>query len=72
MAAGAREHGGDPRRVMAEAGIAGAPGDLLDLSTGINPVPYRFRSLLAASLRLGRFARTGRDAGVAAGGPHLL
>ena len=49
MAAGAREHGGDPRRVMAEAGIAGAPGDLLDLSTGINPVPYRFRPLPASA-----------------------
>ena len=49
MAVNAREHGGDPGQAMAEAGITGAPGDVLDLSTGINPVPYRFRPLPASA-----------------------
>ncbi|MEE4120323.1 MAG: threonine-phosphate decarboxylase CobD [Paracoccaceae bacterium] len=33
-----RVHGGDPGEAVARHG--GAPGDWLDLSTGINPVPY--------------------------------
>lgn len=45
MATGTREHGGDPQRALAEAGLVSAPQDLLDLSTGVNPVPYRFRPL---------------------------
>lgn len=36
-----RDHGGDLDRAMREYGV----GDWLDLSTGINPVPYRVRDL---------------------------
>ncbi|MEM7425974.1 MAG: threonine-phosphate decarboxylase CobD [Pseudomonadota bacterium] len=41
-----REHGGDPRAALAQVEPGGrAHDDVLDLSTGINPVSYRFRPL---------------------------